>query len=43
MMHPLRLAIGALTAAVLAASAVAAGAEDNWPARPVRIVVPFST
>src|SRR5580704_15782336 len=37
-----RLAIGALTAAVLAVFAVAAGAEDNWPARPVRIVVPFS-
>ncbi len=42
MMFPQRLAIGALTAAVLAVSAVAAGAEDNWPARPVRIVVPFS-
>jgi tripartite-type tricarboxylate transporter receptor subunit TctC len=42
MMFPQRLVLGALTAAVLAVSSVAAGAEDNWPARPVRILVPFS-
>jgi len=36
-----RVVGGGLAAAVLALSALAAGAED-WPERPVRIVVPFS-
>jgi tripartite-type tricarboxylate transporter receptor subunit TctC len=37
-----RLVIAGLAAALLALSAIAAGAQDNWPERPVRIVVPFS-
>src|SRR5208282_5921435 len=36
-----RVVGGELAAAVLVLSALAAGAED-WPERPVRIVVPFS-
>jgi tripartite-type tricarboxylate transporter receptor subunit TctC len=38
---PCRLVFAGLAAAMLTLSA-AARAEDNWPARPVRIVVPFS-
>jgi tripartite-type tricarboxylate transporter receptor subunit TctC len=38
---PSRLVIAGLAAALLALSS-AARAEDNWPERPVRIVVPFS-
>ena len=37
-----RLAIAGLAAALLALSPAVAGAQDNWPERPVRIVVPFS-
>ena len=36
-----RAVVGGLAASVLAPSAFAAGADD-WPERPVRIVVPFS-
>jgi tripartite-type tricarboxylate transporter receptor subunit TctC len=37
-----RLVISGLAAALLALFATAAGAQDHWPERPVRIVVPFS-
>jgi tripartite-type tricarboxylate transporter receptor subunit TctC len=39
---PQRILFGSCVAIALALSAFAARADDAWPARPVRIVVPFS-
>jgi tripartite-type tricarboxylate transporter receptor subunit TctC len=42
MLPLLRLVIAGLAAALLTLTCAVAGAADNWPERPVRIVVPFS-
>ena len=39
---PPRMVLGSLVAGALVLAAFAARADDAWPARPVRVVVPFS-